>query len=245
MKTIATASHFFIVSFLEPVQDLFCAVCQHHKSSGKNSGILYHQTSRPGQQRKTMLPTSQIGNPHFGGGNKERKRTECHYDRQRSSRQPNLRREYTQKSKDTYCHNQYSKTVGETVGIVLHVPLVFHLIELTLLQFILLVFRRRLVIEETHKRTVCHERNNSLGFIIPEFQAAYPYKYHENGHADQINAQFLGRSGQCQQCRNSFCNFVFIIFIVFSEGVKTLTSLSFRSKYLLFLTLIYSLSCRT
>ncbi len=61
MKTIATASHFFIVLFLEPVQDLFCAVCQHHKSSGKNSGILYHQTSRPGQQRKTMLPLPKSG----------------------------------------------------------------------------------------------------------------------------------------------------------------------------------------
>ena len=71
------------------------------------------------------------------------------------------------------------------------------------------------VVEETHKRTVCHERNNSLGFIIPEFQAAYPYKYHKNGHADQINAQFLGRSGQCQQCKKQFLQFRFHNFYCF------------------------------
>ena len=41
---------------------------------------------------------------------------------------------------------------------------------------VIFVFRCRLIVEETHKRTVCHERNDSFGFVVPEFQAAYPYK---------------------------------------------------------------------
>ena len=161
-----------------------------------------------------MLSASQIGNPHFRSSDKERKRADSHYDGQRSPCQSDFRKEYPQKSKDTDCHNQYAKTAGEAVGIVLYMPPVLGFVKLSLFQLVFLVFRCRLIVEETHKRTVCHERNDSFGFVVPEFQAAYPYKYHKNGHADEVDTQLLGRSGQRQCRKEQFLQFRFHIFVV-------------------------------
>ena len=99
--------------------------------------------------------------------------------------------------------------MGETIRIVLHVPLMFRLIELALFQLILLVLRGTLCIKEAHERAVRHKRDNPFSLIIPEFQPTNPYENNQDGYTNQINTQLLSGSGQRQRSHKQVLQFRF------------------------------------
>lgn len=54
---------------------LFCTVRQYDNGTGKNGRILDDQAPCPRQQRKAVLPASQVGHPHLRGCHQEREGT--------------------------------------------------------------------------------------------------------------------------------------------------------------------------
>ncbi len=72
-------------------------------------------------------------------------------------------------------------------------PVMLNLIKLTLFEFIILIFRCLLCIEEAHKRTVSNERYNTLCLIVPELQTTNPYEDDKDGYTYQMNTCTLQR----------------------------------------------------
>ena len=166
-------------------------------------------TESEGEESEISGPASQVGHPHLRGCHQEREGTYCHDNGQCSSRQSDFRREYPQKCQNADGHNQNAQTVRETIRIVLHVPLMFRLIELALFQLILLVLRGTLCIKEAHERAVRHKRDNPFSLIIPEFQPTNPYENNQDGYTNQINTQLLSGSGQRQRSHKQVLQFRF------------------------------------
>ena len=119
------------------------------------------------------------------------------------------------KRQETDSHNQNTQSMRKPISIVLFMPLVLRFIEFAFFQLIFFIFRSVLGIKETHKGTVRHKRHNSFGFIIPEFQAAYPSNITRMATRIRLTPNFWEEAASVSSVRNSFCQFRFHNFYCF------------------------------
>src|SRR5258707_10078674 len=58
----------------------------------------------------------------------------------------------------------------------------------TFLVHVLAIFRRRIMIEKAHQRTVSHQRHNAICLILTEFHPADPQQHDDQSEAQQAHA---------------------------------------------------------
>ena len=138
--------------------------------------------------------------PCFGRGDEEAQRPKGHNDAEELTDDAEVGREEPEEDEDTDRHDQDTEAVREEVGTVLYMPIVLSLIVLTFGHLIEGVFLYGLAFvvghlvigvleEEAHQRTICHEGDDPIGFVVSELQATDPYEDDEDGHTDQFASE--------------------------------------------------------